>query len=168
LYIPNVSVKVDITSLAGVRLSVKGGGTEAINFDVKAKLEEKERKSQLVTVGFSLLVATKPSIVKFEVEGTATLTGKDAEISKMLEVDPETKVPYVFQRVYQYVFTAMYLLSTVLDAPPPPQNLFFPQKEGVPVEDVTIDVEAAPKETVSIQAAPPPSAEKSEVNISSQ
>jgi hypothetical protein len=62
----------------------------------------------------------------------------------------------------------MYLLSTVLDAPPPPQNLFFPQKEGVPVEDVTIDVEAAPKETVSIQAAPPPSAEKSEVNISSQ
>jgi hypothetical protein len=171
LYIPNVSVKVDITSLTGVRLGVKGGGAEAVNFDVKAKLEEKERKSQMVIVSFNLLVATKPSIVKFEVEGTATLTGKDAEINKMLEVDPETKVPYVFQKVYQYAFTAMYLMSTVLNAAPPPQNLLFPQKEGVPMEDISVDVEAAPKETVSVQAAPPseePSEEKSEVSVSNQ
>lgn len=167
MYIPNVSVRVDITSLAGVRLGVKGDGTETVNFDVKARLEEKERKSQLVIVSFNLLVATKPSIVKFEVEGTATLTGKDTEISKMLEVDPETKVPYVFQRVYQYVFTAMYLLSTVLNAPSPPQNLLFSQKEGIPVEDVSVEAEVAPKETVSVQAAPT-SDEKSEVSVSNQ
>jgi hypothetical protein len=157
--------------LVGVRLGVKGSGAETVNFDVKAKLEEKERKSQFVAVGFNLVVATKPSVVKFEVEGTATLTGKDVEISKMLDVDPETKVPYVFQRVYQYAFTAMYLLSTLLNAPPPPQNLLFPQKEGVPVEDISVDVEAAPKETVSVQAAPPSeesSEEKSEVSVSNQ
>jgi hypothetical protein len=169
LYIPNVSVKVDITSLVGVRLGVKGSGTETVNFDVKARLEEKERRSQLVIVSFNLLAATKPSIVKFELEGTATLTGKDAEISKMLEVDPETKVPYVFQRIYQYAFTAMYLLSTVLNAPPPPQNLLFPQKEGIPVEDVSVNVEAAePKEAVSVQAATPTSEEKGEVSVSNQ
>jgi hypothetical protein len=152
LYIPNVSVKVDITSLVGVRLSVRSGGAEAVNFDVKAKLEEKERRSQIVVVGFNLLLTTKPSIVKFEVEGTATLTGKDAEINKMLEVDPETRVPYVFQRVYQYTFTAMYLLSAVLNAPPPPQNLLFPQKEGVPIEDVSVDMAADAKDAVSVQA----------------
>ncbi len=39
LYVPNVSVKVEITSLVGVRLGVKDGGPETINFDVKAKLE---------------------------------------------------------------------------------------------------------------------------------
>jgi len=105
--------------LAGVRLDVKAK-TETVNFDVKAKLEERERKSQMVVVGFSLFLTTKPSIVKFEIEGVATLTGKDAEINKMLEIDPETKVPYVFQRVYQHAFMAMYLLSTILDAPPPP------------------------------------------------
>jgi len=44
----------------------------------------------------------------------ATLSGKDAEINKMLEVDPETKAPYVFQRIYQTAFTAMYLLSKYL------------------------------------------------------
>lgn len=85
--IPNVLVTVDVTNIAGVRLSVKGG-TGAINFDVKARLEEKERRSQMVVVNFSLFITTKPSVVKFEVEGTATLTGKDEEINKMLEVEP--------------------------------------------------------------------------------
>ncbi len=104
---PNVSVKVETTSIVGVKLDVKGGaGT--VNFDVRAKLEEKERRSQMVVVGFNLQLTTKPGIVKFEVEGTATITGRDAEINKMLEVDPETKVPYVFQKVYQHIFTAMY------------------------------------------------------------
>ncbi|MBE0519506.1 hypothetical protein IBX35_00490 [Candidatus Bathyarchaeota archaeon] len=137
--IPNVSVAVDITSIAGVRLSVKGG-TGAFNFDVKGKLEEKERRSQMVIVNFSLFLTTKPSVVKFEVEGTATLTGKDEEISKMLEVDPEIKVPYVFQEVYQNAFAAMYLLSTILKAPPPPHNLFpRSQTQGIATEDVDVE-----------------------------
>ncbi len=93
----------------------------------------------MVVVGFNLFLTTKPALVKFEAEGTATLTGKDAEINKMLEIDPETKVPYVFQKVYQNAFAAMYLLSTILNAPAPPHNLFFSQKEGVPAEDVTVE-----------------------------
>ena len=122
--IPNVSVTVDITNIAGVKLGAKSS-TKAINFDIKAKLEEKERRSQMVIVDFSLFLTTKPSVVKFEVEGTATLNGKDEEIAKMLEVDPEVKVPYVFQKVYQNAFTAMYLLSSILKVPPPPNNLLF-------------------------------------------
>lgn len=102
-------------------------------------MEEKDRKSQMVVVGFNLFLTTKPTLVKFEAEGTATLTGKDAEINKMLEIDPETKVPYVFQKVYQNAFAAMYLLSTILNAPAPPHNLFFSQREGVPTEDVTVE-----------------------------
>jgi hypothetical protein len=150
LYIPNVSVKVDITSLVGVRLSVKSGEAETVNFDVKAKLEEKERKSQMVVVGFNLFLSTKPSVVKFEVEGTATIIGKDAEINKMLQVNPETKVPYVFQKVYQYAFTAMYLLSTILNSPPPPQDLLFPHREGVPVEDVSVEMATETTDTVVV------------------
>jgi hypothetical protein len=165
LYIPNVSVKVDIASLVGVRLGVKGGGVETVNFDVKAKLEERERKSQMVVVGFSLFLTTKPSIVKFEVEGTVTLTGKDVEINKMLEVDSETKVPYVFQRVYQYVFTAMYLMSTILNAPPPPQDLLFSHREGVP-EDVSVEVATDTAEAVTVQAET--GEETSEVSVSTK
>jgi hypothetical protein len=165
LYIPNVSVKVDIASLVGARLGVKGGGVETVNFDVKAKLKEKERKSQMVVVSFSLFLTTKPSIVKFEVEGTATLTGKDAEINKMLEADPETKVPYVFQRVYQHAFTAMYLMSTILNAPPPPQDLLFSHKEGIP-EDVSVEVATQTAEAVAVQAET--GEETSEVSVSTK
>ena len=139
LNIPNVSVVVDITNIAGVRLGVEGG-TGAINFDVKARLEEKERRSQMVIVNFSLFLKTKPSVVKFKVEGTATLTGKDEGMNRMLKVDPEIKVPYVFQKVYQNAFAAMYLLSTILKSPPPPHNLFpVSQTEGIATEDVEVE-----------------------------
>ncbi|NIU38613.1 hypothetical protein GWN65_01180, partial [Candidatus Bathyarchaeota archaeon] len=79
---------------------------------MSAKLEEKERRSGKVRVLFALTVRTKPSVVKYEVGGSAVLTGKDALISKMLEVDPESKVPFVFHRVYQRVFTAVYMLAS--------------------------------------------------------
>lgn len=152
---------VDINNIAGVRLGVKASAG-AINFDVKAKLEEKERKSQVVIVNFNLLLTTKPSVVKFKVEGTATLTGKDEEINKMLEVDPEIKVPYVFQKVYQNAFEAMYLLSTILKTPPPPHNLLLSQREGIAVEDVEVESkvgQVTTEEHVEERTEEPPSME---------
>jgi len=137
---------VETTSIVGVKLDTKGGAG-AVNFEVKARLEEKERKSQMVVVGFALQLNTKPGIVKFEVEGTATLTGKDSEINRMLEVDPETKLPYVFQKVYQHTFTAMYLLSTILNTPPPPVDLLLFGRENVSAESI----ELAPETTESVE-----------------
>jgi len=139
LDIPNVSVRVDIINVAGVKL--EGNNTGIINFDVKAKLEEKERRSQLVIVGFNLLVMTRPAVVKFKVEGTATLTGKDEEINKILEIDPEVRVPYVFQKVYQSAFEAMYLVSAILKTPPPPHNMLLTKRAGNKSEDVEIHSE---------------------------
>ncbi|MEM0057426.1 MAG: hypothetical protein QXG58_01770 [Candidatus Bathyarchaeia archaeon] len=123
---------------------------------MKARLEEKERRSQTVVVGFSLQLNTKPSIVKFEVEGTATITGKETEINRMLEVDPETKLPYVFQKVYQHTFMAMYVLSTLLNTPPPPVDLLLFGRETVSAENVVLseaettgDVEGASSQAQS-------------------
>jgi hypothetical protein len=57
-------------------------------------------------------------------------------------------------------------MSTILNAPPPPQNLLFPQKQGIPIEDVSVDV-ATQKDAISVQAAPV-NGEKNEVSVSSQ
>ena len=95
------------------------------SFDVNAKLEEKERKSGRLVVSFVLTVGTKPSVVKFEVEGVATLSGSNPAIEKLLEVDPKTKIPLLLHRVYQRVFTTTFLLATVLDTPYPPPDLLF-------------------------------------------
>jgi len=117
-----VSIKIDILGLRGVRL---GGKEEpsALNFDVNAKLEEKERRSERLVVGFVLTVNTKPSIVKFEIEGLATVEGKNPAIEKILEVDPETKIPLVLHKVYQQVFMTTFLLATLLDTAYPPPDL---------------------------------------------
>ncbi|MEM2419401.1 MAG: hypothetical protein QXL38_00250 [Candidatus Bathyarchaeia archaeon] len=61
----------------------------------------------------------------------------------MLEVDPETKLPYVFQKVYQHTFTAMYLLSTILNTPPPPVDLLLFGRESMPTENMELASEEA-------------------------
>ncbi|NIO37963.1 hypothetical protein GTO27_09705 [Candidatus Bathyarchaeota archaeon] len=122
----------------------------------------------MVTVAFRLLLATRPSIVKLEVEGTATLTGKDNEISKMLEIEPEREVPYVFHKIYQNAFEAMYLLSTILKAPPPPYNLLSQQTEGTATEDVHIESvvgEAQTKKDMDEGIAEPSAVEVEEAMI---
>lgn len=135
--------------MVGSKLDVKGSA-EAVSFNVKARLEEKERRSHMVVVGFGMLLAAKPSIVRFEVEGTATLTGKDEDIRRMLEIDPEAKVPNVLPRIYQHAFMAMYLLSTVLNTPPPPQDLLGSQQQ-TPPEDVSVEVGSAATATPLLQ-----------------
>ncbi len=151
-----VAVRVGVRSLLGVRLADKVPSGEVVSFDVKARMEEKERRSGLVSVGFALSMVTKPSVVKFEVEGVAILEGANAEIDRMLEVDPETQVPFVFQRVYQHVFMSMYLLATLIDAPPPPPNLLFSgQQQQVPQVQLDKKEEAAatPEAEVAEEAA---------------
>ena len=129
----DVSVLVEITRLIGERLGENAGST-AVRFDVSAKLEEKERRTGMVVVLFGLIVRTKPNVVKYEVEGRATLSGKDALIDKLLKIDPESKIPFVFHRVYQHVFTAIYMLASLMGTIYPPPNLLFPGKESAPVE----------------------------------
>ena len=144
----NVTVRVAVRSLLGVRLADNVQSGEIINFDMKARMEEKDRRSGRVVVGFALSVGTRPSVVKFEVEGAATLEGKNTEIDEMLEVDPETQVPFVFQRVYQHVFMSMYLLATLINAPCPPPNLLFSGQQQMPVVQIEEGVTTTEKETV--------------------
>jgi hypothetical protein len=152
---------VEIASLVGTRLAFRGG-VEVVSFDVKAKLEEKERKSQAIVVSFGLLFTTKPSVAKFELEGTATLNGKDEDIKKMLEVDPETKMPQILLRIYQSAFTATYLLSTILNVPPPPPDLLSSTKQEMPVQGINVEIEP-PEDAVKIQADTSQTDQKDEV-----
>jgi len=86
-------------------------------------MEEKDRRSGKCVVGFVLTVGTKPSIAKFEVEGLATLEGKNPDIDKLLEVNPKTRIPSLLNRVYQRVFTSTYLLANLLDTSYPPPDM---------------------------------------------
>jgi hypothetical protein len=130
----DVSVLVEITSLSAARLS-EGVGSTGVRFDVSAKLEEKERRSGRVVVLFGLTVKTKPNVVKYDVEGSATLSGKDTLIDQMLKVDPRSNVPFVFHRIYQHVFTTVFMMSSFLGTVYPPPDLLFPAKQVLPTGD---------------------------------
>jgi hypothetical protein len=97
--------------------------TSTLNFDVNAKLEEKDRKSGMRVIGFVLTVGTKPSVAKFEVEGIVTVEGKNPDIEKLLEVTTEKKIPLLLNRVYQDVFTSTYLLANLMDTSYPPPDM---------------------------------------------
>lgn len=156
----DVSVRVRVRSLLGVRLTDNVGSGEIVNFDVQARMEEKERRSGWVNVDFALKVGTKPNIVKYEVEGEAILKGKDEEIKKMLEVDPETQIPFVFQRVYQHVFMSMYLLATLIDAPYPPSNLLYSNQQQISMEHVRASIAAAKGGNVQTETVTTPKEEQ--------
>ncbi|MCW4015002.1 MAG: hypothetical protein NWF06_01395 [Candidatus Bathyarchaeota archaeon] len=106
--------------------------TAELNFDINAKLEEKDRRSGKRVIGFVLTVGTKPSIAKFEVEGLATLEGKNPDIEKLLEINPKTKIPLILDRVYQRVFTSTYLMANLLDTSYPPPDMLSTGEQNKP------------------------------------
>lgn len=138
---PDVSITTEIHSLSAVKLDNKVEA-ETINFDVSAKLDEKERKSGKKIVAFIIEISTKPSLAKFEIKGNVTLTGKEAQMEKLLEIDPETKLPFLLYGVYQQIFMAIYLLATIIDMPYPPPDLLHSEK----IEEQNITAQAAPEE----------------------
>lgn len=145
--IADVKIQVAISNITAAKLN-ENPPTNALTFDVGAKLEEKARKSGQVTVIFLLTVGTKPNIAKYGIEGTATLTGKDTDIEKLLEIDPDTKIPRMLYGVYQHIFTALYLISTMLETPYPPPDLFHSTKQALPKVEISAapTVEATPTE----------------------
>jgi hypothetical protein len=130
----DVSVLVNLTSLLGTKLS-DNLGSEPVRFDLNARLEEKERRNGRVVVLFGLSVRTKPNVAKYEIEGTATLIGKEAQIEQILKVDPKSNVPFVFHRVYQHVFTAVYMLASILGTIYPPPDLLFSGEQYIPIKN---------------------------------
>ncbi len=103
----DVAVTVEVIGLRGEKINQNDAGlaSSPIKFDVNVKLEERERQSGRITVGFSLVVATKPSVVKYELDGIAILNGKDDLLGKILETDPETKVPFIPESVSTYLYS---------------------------------------------------------------
>ena len=116
--------------------------TEEIFFDVNAKLEEQKKGSNQVDLGFSLLITTKPNVVKYSTAGTITLVGKAADIKKKLEVNPKTKIPQILFTVYQHIFNSIYMLSSILNTPYPPPDLLHPMAEKIQILPASAETQA--------------------------
>lgn len=132
---PKYSVSGVIVSIRIDSLQAEKTGqvlpTEDLFFDVNAKLEEQKKSTDEVNLNFSLLISTKPNVVRYATTGNVTLVGKSADIKKKLEANPKTKIPQILFTVYQHVFNSIYMLSSILNTPYPPPDLLHPMAEKI-------------------------------------
>jgi len=119
------SIQVKLLNITGVRTdggSSTSDGTPP-TFDFNVKLEELEKRSGETVFSFAIAISTKPSVAKIDLNGIVTVNGESAVVEKVLQVDPEAKVPYLLKRVYQQVFLSIFLLSSMINVPNPPPGL---------------------------------------------
>jgi hypothetical protein len=112
-------------------------------FNVNAKLDEQKKTSTEATLSFSLAIETKPNIAKYTATGTVKLEGSPQDINKRLETNPKTQFPQILFTVYQHVFSSIYLLSSVLDAPYPPPDLLHPMQEKIQILPKSVESESS-------------------------
>jgi len=118
-----VTIDVRVINLAGALMEGPKRDNISPEFDVNVKLEEMERGTGEATFSFALAINTKTNIAKFDVNGTVTVTGGNEVVEKLLQTNPETKVPNLLERVYERIFTSVFVLSSIINAPHPPPDL---------------------------------------------
>ena len=132
--------------------------TENLFFDINAKIEEQKKSGNQVELNFSLLITTKPNIVKYSTTGAVTLEGPSADVQKKLAANPKTKIPQILFTVYQHVFNSIYILASVLNTPYPPPDLLHPMAEKIQILPSTSKPEpekpAAPEQPSATEKPP--------------
>ncbi len=147
-------VSVNLSSLQAERTGAYSA-TEELFFDINAKIEEQKKENNQVTLAFTLLISTKPNVVKYSTSGIVTMSGKPDDIKKKLEVNPKTKIPQILFTIYQHVFNSIYILSSNLNTPYPPPDLLHPMAEKIQILS-NAPTKQTPEEKTE---APPASAE---------
>jgi len=120
-----VRVDVKLLNVAGALVNDSQRDDIEPSFDVNVKLEEIERSVSEAAFNFAIEMNTKPSIVRFDINGIVRVFGESKAVDKLLETDPDTQVPYLLKKVYQQIFVSIFLLSGIMNAPHPPPDLLF-------------------------------------------
>ncbi|HIE18449.1 TPA: hypothetical protein EYP75_01850 [Candidatus Bathyarchaeota archaeon] len=137
-----VRVDVKLFNVAGALIGSAQRDDIEPSFDVNVKLEEVDRSPSEAAFNFAIAMNTKPSIVRFDVNGIVRVFGESKAIDKLLETDPDTQVPYLLKKVYQQIFISIFLLSGIMNAPhPPPDLLFLSVKNEVEKTEGTLEAE---------------------------
>ncbi len=97
----------------------KSNHNTPVVFSFSVNMEEADRKNESVKLNFQMSMGTEPAIAKFTIEGTATIVGESSEIEKALAANPQTNVPDVFTRIYQQVYSVVFMLAGTIDVPYP-------------------------------------------------
>jgi hypothetical protein len=120
----SVPLRVKLSKIESTRID-NNNDPEIVTFDVDVKMDELTRTNDELTISFLLMITTKPSLVNYEVGGVAIVTGGRNAFESALTIDEKSGVPRILHTIYQKVFTSVYLVASVMDAPYPPPDLIY-------------------------------------------
>ncbi len=121
--ISQTRIQAKILSILGTKIDGKADYYKSVKFNVSANLEELEHGMNRVSLGFIFTIITEPKVVKYQVEGRTEIQGQADQIKKVLAPHPTTRVPIILKDVYQQVYSQIFVLSKMIDAPCPPPDL---------------------------------------------
>ena len=114
-----IEVNTKIRNVTSLKSDEKADHNTPVVFNFAVNMDEAERSGDSVKLNFQMVMDTEPAIAKFTVDGMATVTGDPTEIEKILSADPQTNVPQVFTRIYQQVYSVIFMLAGTIDVPYP-------------------------------------------------
>lgn len=116
-------VEVQIRSLEASRTSEDAVENLDVTFNVNSSISESDRSDGLLRLKYSIDLDTSPAAAKLRVGGTATVTGREEELEKLLGAKEQDGTPTLFMKIYQKVYPTMYLLCGSLKIPYPAPGL---------------------------------------------
>lgn len=118
-----VEVDVLVKGIEANKTLDEANESTPITFNVNSSINEADRGPGFLTLKYSLDIETQPAAARLRVSGTATLSGKDAEIEEILATNEKDGTPALFMKIYQRVYPTMYLLCGALKIPYPAPGL---------------------------------------------
>ncbi len=128
-----LDIEIRLRTLSVDKLDENTNRNTPVTFRVNVKFDESSRKLEETDVDFGITVTTEPNIARFGVEGIAIVKGKAEEIEQVFATSSDSKIPNLLFEIYDRLYTAIYVASTILDIPCPSPLLL---KSGIQGEKV--------------------------------
>ncbi len=130
----SLSIQLNLRTLSVDKLDENTNRNTPVTFRVNVKFDETSRKVEETTVEFGITISTEPNVARFGVEGLAIVKGKAEDIERVFATPPDSKVPNLLFEIYDRLYTAVYVTSSILDIPCPSPLLL---RSGIQSEKAT-------------------------------
>lgn len=94
-----------------------------VTFRINVKFDETSRKVDETTVEFGITISMEPNIGKFGIEGNAIVKGKTEVMNEAFSTPPNSNIPNILFQIYEKLFTAIYVSTSIIDMPCPSPEL---------------------------------------------
>jgi hypothetical protein len=130
-----MQVVTNVTNVVAQKTDEKANSDSSVVFGLDVNLDEAQRKSDSIKIRFKISMESDPPAAKFTIEGNTTVSGDSQAIENMVSADPKTNVPPIFVKIYQQIYSVMFLLAGTLGVPYPSPALLKRAHVQVQVAD---------------------------------